>query len=85
MLPNNEPDPDQRLNILISAVKRVFASTFSSYAKNYFKVTPYRLEEEKMAVIIQKLVGTAHGQRFYPDIAGVVRSYNFYPMDPLDP
>jgi len=40
--------------------------------------TPYRLEEEKMAVIVQQLVGSVHGQRFYPDFSGVVRSHNFY-------
>jgi CheY-like chemotaxis protein len=83
MLPNNHPDMDVRLELLLSAVKRVFASTFFTYAKNYFKVTPYRLEEEKMAVIIQKLVGTRHGKRFYPDFAGVARSHNFYPVAPL--
>lgn len=83
MLPNNHPDMDLRLDRLLSAVKRVFASTFLTFAKNYFKVTPYRLEEEKMAVIIQKLVGMRHGERFYPDFAGVARSYNFYPVAPL--
>lgn len=83
MLPNNAPDLEVRLAHLISAVKRVFASTFLTHAKNYFKVTPYRLEEEKMAVIVQKLVGTPHGRRFYPDFAGVTRSYNFYPVAPL--
>ena len=83
MLPNNHPDVGVRLERLVSAVKRVFASTFLTFAKSYFKVTPYRLEEEKMAVIIQKLVGTHHGERFYPDFAGVARSYNFYPVAPL--
>ena len=72
-----------RLQQLVRAVKRVYASTFLTYAKNYFKVTPYRLEEEKMAVIIQKMVGSRHGSRFYPSFAGVVRSHNFYPTGPL--
>ena len=44
---------------------------------------PYRLEEEKMAVILQQVVGTIHGQRFYPDFSGVVRSHNFYPIEPM--
>jgi CheY-like chemotaxis protein len=83
MLPNNHPDDSMRLQQLVRAVKRVFASTFLTYAKNYFKVTPYRLEEEKMAVIIQKMVGSRHGARFYPSFAGVARSYNFYPSGPL--
>ncbi len=83
MLPNNHPHRAVRLYQLIRAVKRVFASTFLTYAKNYFKVTPYRLEEEKMAVIIQKVVGAHHGTRFYPSFAGVARSHNFYPSPPL--
>lgn len=82
MLPNNHPDPEVRLRRLITAVKRVYASTFLTYAKNYFRVTPYRLEEEKMAVLIQKVVGSRHGPRFYPHLAGVARSYNFYPYPP---
>ncbi len=83
MLPNNHQDLEVRLEQLVTAVKRVFASTFLTYAKNYFKVTPYRLEEEKMAVIIQRIVGSAHEERFYPSFAGVARSYNFYPTPPL--
>jgi CheY-like chemotaxis protein len=83
MLPNNHPHRAVRLHQLIRAVKRVFASTFLTYAKNYFKVIPYRLEEEKMAVIIQKVVGAHHGTRFYPSFAGVARSHNFYPSPPL--
>jgi hypothetical protein len=82
MLPNNHADDGVRLQQLVQAVKRVFASTFLTYAKNYFKVTPYRLEEEKMAVIIQKMVGSEHGSRFYPAFAGVARSHNFYPSGP---
>jgi len=82
MLPNNHKDPAVRLRQLIKAVKRVYASTFLTYAKNYFKVIPYRLEEEKMAVLIQKVVGSYHGPRFYPHVAGVARSYNFYPYPP---
>jgi CheY-like chemotaxis protein len=83
MLPNNHSDDEVRLAQLVRAVKRVFASTFLTYAKNYFKVTPYRLEEEKMAVIVQKMVGSRHGARFYPTFAGVARSHNFYPTGPL--
>jgi len=85
MLPNINEDIDVRLRELVTAVKRVYASTFLTYAKNYFKVTPYRLEEEKMAVLIQRVVGTRHGSRFYPHLAGVARSYNFYPYPPQTP
>jgi hypothetical protein len=56
---------------------------FSRRAQAYLRTTAYRLEEEKMAVILQKVVGTAHGGRFYPNIAGVARSHNFYPAPPM--
>ncbi len=82
MLPNNHGDLDIRLTQLIAAVIRVYASTFSSHAKAYLEATPYRLEEEKMAVIIQQLVGAQHDGVFYPDFAGVARSHNFYPSPP---
>ena len=73
-------NPKIRLSELLNAIKRVYASTFYQSAKSYVKVTSYRLEEEKMAVIIQKMVGTAHKNRFYPDFSGVAKSYNFYPI-----
>src|SRR5215468_4470674 len=72
-----------RLDSLIRAIVRVYASMFSRRAKDYIAATPYRLEEEKMAVIVQRVVGSAHGTRFYPDLAGVARSHNFYPAPPL--
>jgi len=82
MLPNKHDNPLIRLNELLSAVKRVYASTFYQSTKAYIKVTSYRLEEEKMAVIIQKMVGTNHNNLFYPDFSGVAKSYNFYPVPP---
>ncbi len=82
MLSNNSSDHRQRLAQLLNAIKRVYASTFFQNARDYFKVTSYRLEEEKMAVVIQKLVGSQHANRFYPDFSGVAKSYNFYPIAP---
>ncbi len=84
MLTNRGADASARLDKLMEAIKRVYASTFSQHSKNYVRATPYRLEEEKMAVIIQQVVGGIHGQRFYPDFSGVVRSYNFYPVPPMN-
>src|SRR5229473_3281026 len=83
MLGNQQPNPEDRLAALSEAIRRVYASTFSRHAKAYVRATPYRLEEEKMAVILQQVVGTPHGQRFYPDFSGVVRSRNFYPVPPM--
>jgi len=82
MIPNNDLDLDERLYELQQTIKLVYASTFLTKAKDYLKVTPYRLEEEKMAVIIQKFVGSQHKERYYPDISGVAKSYNFYPIPP---
>jgi hypothetical protein len=83
MLPNNHGDMDVRLEQLIAAIKQVYASTFSSHAKAYLDATPYRLEEEKMGIVIQQLVGTHHAGLYYPDFAGVARSHNFYPAPPF--
>jgi CheY-like chemotaxis protein len=83
MLGNQQTNSDDRLTALSEAIRRVYASTFSRHAKAYVRATPYRLEEEKMAVILQQVVGTPHEQRFYPDFSGVVRSRNFYPVPPM--
>jgi CheY-like chemotaxis protein len=83
MLGNQHSSLQARLDELSEAIKRIYASTFSQHAKAYVRATPYRLEEEKMAVILQQVVGTAHGSHFYPDFSGVVRSHNFYPVSPM--
>ncbi len=83
MLGNQQPNLEARLEALSEAIRRVYASTFSRHAKAYVRATPYRLEEEKMAVILQQVVGTRHGERFYPDFSGVVRSRNYYPVPPM--
>lgn len=82
MIPNNDPDDNVRLQELLDSIKLVYASTFARKAKDYMKATPYRLEEEKMAVIVQRMVGSSHHDRFYPEFAGVAKSYNFYPVPP---
>ena len=83
MLPNSHPDPEVRLKQLFHCIKRIYVSIFFQKSKDYFKVTTYRLEEEKMAVIIQKLIGAEHNGKFYPGFSGVAKSYNFYPNHPL--
>ena len=83
MLANQHADIQVRLEQLMEAIKLVYASTFSQHAKAYVRATPYRLEEEKMAVVLQQVVGATHANRFYPDFSGVVRSRNFYPVAPV--
>ncbi len=80
MTPNNQFDPDLRFRKLVEAIKYVYASTYFQSAKNYMRATGHDLEEEKMGVIIQEVVGKAHRNRFYPELSGVARSYNFYPV-----
>jgi len=83
MLGNQYATVEERLERLGRAIKLIYASTFSQHAKAYVRATPYRLEEEKMAVILQEVVGAPHDARFYPDFSGVVRSHNFYPTAPM--
>ncbi len=80
MISNNQLDTNTRFHKLTEAVKFVYASTFFREAKEYIKATGSKIEDEKMAVIIQEVVGIRYGDIFYPDISGVGRSYNFYPM-----
>ena len=82
MLPNRAPNLETRLHYLVRAIVRVYASQFTKQSKDYMRATNYRLEEEKMAVIIQRIVGRAHGTRYYPDFSGVARSHDFYPVPP---
>jgi hypothetical protein len=85
MIPNNEYDPDFRFRQLIEAVKFVYASTFFKGAKDYRKAIGDNDRDEKMGVIIQELVGNRYRNRFYPEMAGVARSYNYYPIKPAKP
>jgi hypothetical protein len=82
MLPNNCEGDDLRLEQLCQAIKLVYASTYSKKAKAYIQTTLHKAEE-KMAVIIQKVVGQKFDSRFYPIYSGVGQSYNFYPVTPL--
>ncbi len=81
----NRGDRDTRLAHLLEAIRRVYVSTFTSRVKSYLKASPYRHEEEKMAVVIQRVAGRTRGDRYYPDLAGVARSHNFYAVAPLTP
>jgi hypothetical protein len=79
MTPNNQPDPTARFRKLVEAIKFVYASTYFRSARNYIRATDRSIRDEKMAVIIQEVVGRRHDDRFYPELSGVCRSYDFYP------
>ena len=84
MIPNNQPDADSRFRRLVEAIKFVYASTYFREARDY-RWSGVPTCDEKMAVIIQEVVGLRRGERFYPDIAGVARSYNYYALEPACP
>lgn len=81
MLANNDPDIAMRLKQLIDAIKLIYASSYSVGTQQYIEHIGHQLDEEKMAVIIQEIVGTKNKNYYYPHISGVAQSYNFYPID----
>lgn len=85
LLPNNHPEHKERLIQVENAIKLVFASTYSGTAKGYVKAINYKIEDEKMAVVIQEVVGNQYSNLFYPHISGVAQSYNFYPFAHMKP
>ncbi len=78
MTPNNQFDPDTRFTKLVEAIKLVWASTFFRSARDYLATTSASPRDERMAVIVQEVVGLRRGTRFYPDVSGVARSVSFY-------
>jgi CheY-like chemotaxis protein len=85
MLPNDHPDLEIRLAQLLSAIKLVYASTYFKDPKAFSKRVGHRTEEEKMAVVIQQLVGERYGDYFYPTFSGVAQSHNYYPFAKMKP
>jgi len=79
LIPNSHPNPDIRLEQLIKAVKLVYSSMFLKNARVYRESLRIPSREEKMAIIIQRVAGSQHGEYFYPLVSGVAQSYNYYP------
>ncbi|MHA1417376.1 MAG: PEP/pyruvate-binding domain-containing protein [Candidatus Heimdallarchaeaceae archaeon] len=80
MIPNNANSENERLNQLCTAIKLVYASQFLSLAMSYAETINQTIEESKMAVVIQQVVGKEHNNRLYPDFSGTASSYNYYPF-----
>ena len=78
MVPKND-DRYEMLRTVSDAVKSVYASVFFKDSKAYMTATSNLIDQEKMAIVLQELVGSPHGLRFYPSVSGVARSLNFYP------
>lgn len=85
LLPNNNPEHEIRFRQLCDAVKLVFASIYSKNARTYFEAISYKVELEKMAVVIQEVVGHRYDNVFYPHISGSAQSFNFYPVSHMTP
>ncbi len=80
LLPNNHPSFEERMKQVTDAIKLVYASIFSNNARTYFEAINYKIEEEKMAIVIQEVAGNRFDGRFYPHISGTAQSRNYYPV-----
>jgi len=85
LLPNNHPEFDIRLIQLENAIKLVFASIYSKNSRIYFDAIHYKVEKEKMGIVIQEVVGNRFEDAFYPHISGTAQSFNFYPVAHMTP
>lgn len=74
-------DREEMYRMLSAAVKGVYASVFYSDSKAYMTATSNVIDQGKMAIILQEVVGTQYGDRYYPSFAGVGRSLNYYPIN----
>jgi len=74
-------DKYEMLRMLSDSIKGVYASVYYKDSKAYMQATSNVIDQEKMAVILQEVVGTQYGDRFYPSISGVARSINYYPIN----
>ena len=79
MVPKIEEKYDM-LRTVSDAIKAVYASVFYRDSKAYMTATSNLIDQEKMAIVLQEVVGTRYGDHFYPTISGVARSLNFYPI-----
>ena len=73
-------DKYEMLRMLSDAIKGVYASVFFRDSKAYMQATSNVIDQEKMAVILQQVVGNQYGDRYYPSMSGVARSLNYYPL-----
>lgn len=85
LIPNNHTNIEIRYQQLETAIKLVYASIFTDSAQAYFDAVDYKIEEEKMAVVIQELIGHNYNDKYYPSVSGVAQSYNYYPISYMEP
>lgn len=85
ILPNNRTNRQLVLQQLMNVVKLVYASVFSEKSRNFFRSIDHKAEEEKMALVLQELVGNRYGNYYYPHLSGMAQSYNYYPVAHMKP
>lgn len=85
IIPNSADNKRIVFERICTAIKLVYASVYSVKARVYFSAIHHKIEEERMAVVIQELVGSQHEQYYYPHISGVAQSYNYYPVSNMKP
>ncbi len=85
MIPCVADDPEHMFKMMSTAIKGVYASAYYSDSKAYMQATKNVIDEEKMAIVIQEVVGSKYGDRYYPTLSGVGRSIDYYPLEPGKP
>ncbi|MBC8321089.1 MAG: phosphoenolpyruvate synthase [Bacteroidetes bacterium] len=85
MIPFRPNDVDGMFMMMRTAIKAVYASAYYADSKAYMQATSNVIDEEKMAIVIQEVVGSKYGDRYYPTISGVARSIDYYPLAPGKP
>lgn len=85
LIPNAHPVPERRLAQLCDAVRLIYASLFSRKARAYFDAARYKIEEERMAVVVEEIVGARRGRYYYPHVSGTAQSFNYYPISYVRP
>jgi hypothetical protein len=85
VVPNNDEDVAKNLEQIAKAIKLVYASVYSEDSRTYFKAIHHRVEDERMAIVLQELVGSYHENYYYPHLSGTAQSYNYYPVAHMKP
>ncbi len=85
LVPNNAQTLDENVQLVATAIKMVYASIYSETSRTYFQTIRQNIEAEKMAVVLQVLVGNDHSGYYYPHVSGTAQSYNYYPVAHMKP
>lgn len=85
LIPYTENQKEKTFEKISNAIKLVFASIYSDDSRAYFNAIHHKIEEEKMGVVLQELVGNKYDDYYYPHISGIAQSYNYYPLAHMNP